>query len=98
MSESSARLNSRVVLSTRQVSCPLHGEAALLQLDQGVYYGLNTVGARMWELLQQGSSLAEVRDRICAEYEIDEAACERDLCELVDDLSAAGLVQLLPPQ
>ena len=96
MPELNADLDSNVVLSSRQVSCPLQGEAALLQLDQGIYYGLNTVGARMWELLQQGCSLRDVHDRLCAEYEIDAATCERDICELAQDLAQAGLIELQP--
>jgi hypothetical protein len=35
-----------------QVSSDLKGEVAILDLKAGVYYGLDAVGARVWELLQ----------------------------------------------
>jgi hypothetical protein len=43
---------SRIVASRDQVSCDLSGEAALLSLKTGVYYGLNPVGARILSLIQ----------------------------------------------
>ena len=41
-------------------SCELGGEAVLLDLTTGVYYGLDPVGTRVWRLLQQPRSLAEL--------------------------------------
>ena len=85
-------LDSRIKAGPRQVSCQIDGEAALLHLDQGVYYGLNKVGARVWQLVQEGSTLTDLRAAICREYEIDEAQCERDLRELIEGLLEAELV------
>lgn len=46
-------LSSRVVAGRAQVSCDLGGEAAILHLTTGTYYGLDPVGARIWTLLEQ---------------------------------------------
>ena len=51
-----------VVVAKDQVSCDLAGEAAILNLKNGVYYGLNTVGARVWNLVQEPKTFAELRD------------------------------------
>ena len=56
-----------VVTATRdQVSCDLAGEAAILHLRSGTYYGLNAIGARIWALLQQPTSVAHVRENMGA--------------------------------
>ena len=37
----------------------LSGETVLLNLESGVYYGLDAVGTRVWQLLMQGRTIAE---------------------------------------
>lgn len=85
---------STVVASARQVSCKFDREAALLQLDDGIYYGLDPVGARIWELVQQQCTVAQLRDQVCAEYDVDAVACERDLLELLHALAEARLIDV----
>jgi hypothetical protein len=82
------------VASEAQVSCSLDQEAAILQLDQGVYYSLDPVGARVWELLKQPITIATLRDHLCAEYDVDAARCEQDLRLLLKELVDAGLIEV----
>jgi Coenzyme PQQ synthesis protein D (PqqD) len=86
----------RVVAARDQVSCDLEGEAVILGLGNGVYYGLNPVGASVWKLLEQPRTVAELRDAVVAEYEVDAPRAEADLLRLLGDLAANGLVELRP--
>ncbi len=86
--------DTRVAASADQVSCELEGEAVILDLAEGVYYGLDPVGAHVWALLAQERTLAELRDRVAAAYDVDAATAEADLVELLGDLAARGLVTL----
>lgn len=87
--------NSRFVVSPDQVSCDLGGEAAILHLKAAIYYGLDPVGARVWDLLRTPKTLAEIRDAIVAEYDVEPARCERDLRDLLDKLAAERLIETL---
>jgi len=53
------------------VSCDLVEEAALLNLKDGVYYGLNPVGARIWNLLQKPITAGEILEVIIEEYDVE---------------------------
>jgi Coenzyme PQQ synthesis protein D (PqqD) len=86
--------DSRFVVSPDQVSCDLGGEAAILQLKSAIYYGLDPVGARVWELLRTPKTLAELRDAIVAEYEVDSETCERDLRGLLEKLASERLIEI----
>lgn len=77
-----------------QVSCNLGGEAVILNLKNGSYYGLDVVGARIWGLIQEPKTLSEVCDAILREFDVERARCERDLWELVQNLSREGLVEV----
>jgi hypothetical protein len=86
------RAESRVVATDRQVACQVGGEAVILHLDEGVYYGLNEVGASVWQLVQEELTVAEIVDAIVAEYEVDRAQCLGDIQELVAGLAEHKLV------
>lgn len=83
-----------VVASKDQVWCDLGGEAAILQMKSGVYYGLDPVGARIWGLIQQPRSVAEVCETLEGEYDVEHERCQRDLITLLESLMEQGLIEL----
>jgi Coenzyme PQQ synthesis protein D (PqqD) len=85
-------IHSIVVATPEQVSCPLGEESAILNLKNTVYYGLNPVGARVWNLLQQARSVGELRDTLLDEYDVEVVRCERDLLELLEKMRGEGLI------
>jgi len=86
--------NTRVVASKDQVSCDLAGEAAILNLKNGVYYGLDPVGARIWTLIQEQRTFAELRETLLAEYEVEAAQLEADLRALLAQLAEQQLIEI----
>ena len=83
-----------VVLSKDQVSCDLAGEAAILSLKNSVYYGLDPVGARIWNLIREPTPVGAVRDAIVQEYDVEAKRCQRDLIALLQKLAAEGLIDV----
>ncbi len=81
-----------VVAAPEQISCPLGEEAAILNLKNSVYYGMNPVGARVWDLLKQPKSVTELRDVLLEEYEVDQERCEKDLLALLGTMRDEGLI------
>ena len=69
-------------------------ELIILNLRDGVYYGLEDVGARIWQLLQRPISVAALRDALVTEFEVDPARCEQDVLTLLADLAGKGLVEI----
>jgi hypothetical protein len=86
--------HSVVVATKDQVSCALGDESAILNMKNSVYYGMNSVGTRVWSLLQQPRSIREIRDALLEEYDVAADECERDLLELLEQMRAEGLVEL----
>lgn len=69
-------------------------DAVLLNLDTGQYYGLDTVGARMWDRLTFHGRVEPALADLLAEYNVEEERLLADLTDLVDRLSAAGLLNV----
>ena len=88
-------LDSRVAVTTEQVSCTLSDEVIVLSLANGEYFGLNGVGARVWELLQEGRTLLELRGVLLEEYsDVDSERCTSDLLALLATLAEVDLIQI----
>jgi hypothetical protein len=87
-------LDASVVAAKNQISSELDGEAVILDLDRGMYYGLDEVGARIWKLIQEPKSLSSVRDTLVGEFEVSPQRVEQDLLKLMEKLADAGLVSV----
>lgn len=72
----------------------LAGEAILLQLDAGMYFGLDPVGTRLWQLIAERGLLREVFEHARQEFDVDDATLERDLVALVTQLADKKLVSV----
>jgi Coenzyme PQQ synthesis protein D (PqqD) len=90
----SLSVHSIVVAASEQVSCPLGEESAILNLKNSVYYGMDPVGTRVWNLLKKPRSVEEIRNTLLSEYEVGAELCERDLLVLLERMRSEGLIEV----
>lgn len=84
-----------IVVAQNQVFGKLpDGDMAILDTEAGVYFGLNSVGARIWEIIQEPTKLKDIREQLLAEYDIDNETCNRELLALIDQLKSNGLIEI----
>jgi hypothetical protein len=69
----------------------LEGEAVLLNLDSGTYFGLDQMGTTMWNLLREHGSLQTVFEMLLQQYDVESDVLEQDLLGLVAELCGKGL-------
>jgi hypothetical protein len=90
----SVSLENTFTLGKDTVFRDLDGEAVILHLGSGTYFGLNTVGTRIWQLIERHGRIEAVLDELCQEYDACRDELQRDLLELVARLAEARLVEL----
>jgi len=83
-----------VVAAREQLSCDLDGEAAILNLKNGVYYGLDPVGARIWNLIQNPTPVDTIVETLLDEYDVDAGRCREDIVGLLRQLAAQKLIEI----
>jgi hypothetical protein len=71
----------------------LAGESVLLNLDTGTYFGLDAIGTRLWNLVAEHRSTAQVINILLSEYDVDEPRLQTDVNTLIDQLLAKGLLR-----
>jgi hypothetical protein len=86
--------DSTLVIADDVVSCDLDGETAILNVKEGVYYGLDPIGAKIWNLIQKPKLLGDVIEIIYNEYDVERDRCMNDIIELMEELLNNGLVKI----
>jgi len=76
------------------LSQEVSGETVLLDLNSENYFGLNEVGTRIWQLMQEDGDLQKVYDTMLDEYDVDKKQLGKDMEELVAKLVDAGLIEI----
>ena len=85
---------SRLIVPDDVVFRNVVGEAMILHLGTGTYFGLDPVGTRMWQLIVEQQELGAVCDRMTGEFDAPVEQIRRDLVELVEQLIAKRLLQV----
>lgn len=71
----------------------IDGEALLLNLDSGTYFGLNEVASCVWERIVAGATVGEMASLVVAEFDVSEEVARRDLDALLLALVERGLAE-----
>jgi hypothetical protein len=87
-------LDSRVVVSSDQITSRLGDESVMLSLNDGMYYGLDSIGTRIWGMLDRPRSVREICQVIQEEYDVEAPACEQAVLALLQDLKGRDLVEI----
>lgn len=86
--------DSIVKVAGEQVSCDLAGEVVILHLKSGEYFGLNDVGSRIWNLIQEPKTVGAVLDAVLKEYEVALDQLECDLFALLEQMVTNELIEV----
>jgi len=85
-------LDTKLTVPPQVMSRLVGDETVLLDLASGVYFGLDGVGRRIWELVAEEQSLAQAARTIADEYDVEEARAQADVLEFASDLVERGLL------
>ena len=86
------KMTDKVTIPPQVMARQVGNETVILDLASGTYFGLDPVGARIWTLLGEGKTLAQVCDTMLVEFDVSRADIERDVTELVEQLQAQQLI------
>lgn len=76
------------------MSQEVNGETVILDLNSESYFGLDQVGTRIWQLLQEHGDVRKTFDIMLEEFDVDENQLESDMNALLDELIKSGLVNV----
>jgi len=89
-------LADRVVRNRETLSAEIDGEVVALDVARGACYGLDTVGARIWGMIEAPVAIGEICEALTAAYDVDAATCRADVLDLFMALRDEGLIDVAP--
>ena len=81
--------------SKQPLSSEIAEETIILDMKSGTYFGLNETGTQIWKWLQEPKTIKDVQSLIMEEYEVEEEQCDRDLQAILQEMLAAGLIEVV---
>ena len=94
MPEDPLTLKSVIVRAPGLLANELAGDTVLLNAQTYMFYGLNQVGSRIWELLAQPVSVEELCDALVAQFDVDVDTCRTDTLALLRELYAEKMISV----
>lgn len=89
-----ATLESKISIPKEVLFREIDGEAVILNLQTGKYFGLDQVGTRMWQLLAEHNQIEPALNVLADEYDVTRDQLQHDLLDLVDKLTAQQLMEI----
>jgi len=83
-----------IEISSEVLTQEVDGETVILDLKSESYFGLNEVGTRIWQLLQEQEDIQTITETMLNEYDMEEEQLEKDIQNLLTQLNNAGIVTL----
>ena len=81
--------------SPSSVSTVLDGETVILDVESGVYSGLNEVGTVVWELLENHVTIAGLREAILNDFDVTPEECSGNLISFLQELADNKLIEVM---
>lgn len=89
-------MNTQVRIPPHIMTRRVGEDVVVLDLQSGIYFGLDEIGVRVWGLLEKGETVSAAIAAIAEAYDVAQETVRADVCELVQELLDRGL--LLPRQ
>ena len=88
-------LDAIVRRSDALLSTSLGDDVVMMDVEQGAYYGLEAVAARIWALTEQPLSVGLLCDRLVTEYQISPEQCQQEVLAFLSELLNQHVVQIV---
>ncbi|AQA00234.1 hypothetical protein BWQ93_18550 [Sphingopyxis sp. QXT-31] len=66
----------------------------MMDIDSGNYFDIDSVGGRIWALIDAPATLDVICESLVAEYDVDADVCRTETIGFIEELAEKGLVTL----
>jgi hypothetical protein len=70
----------------------IDGEIVMLSVENSEYYGMDKVGSRIWQLLENQMQFKELVTRLMDEFDVAEEKCSRETLNFVKKMTEKKLL------
>lgn len=86
-------LESRVVQITGNIESEMDGEKVLMNIENGKYYNLGSIGGEIWELISKPMKVSKLINILVSQYNVNQEECEEQVLDFLELLNKQQLIQ-----
>lgn len=87
-------LNSKIVQNKKIDASDIDGDKVMMDLDKGMYFSLNSVGSRIWDIIENPITIDQVVEVLLSEYDIDKNECKETVVSFIKGLEENELIKV----
>lgn len=76
------------------LAVPMDGDLVMMSISEGHYFGINPVGVRIWEALENSQTVRQLCEIITNEFDVDKQTCESDVRNFIQKMLEAKVVTM----
>ncbi|HMB40353.1 MAG TPA: PqqD family peptide modification chaperone [Balneolaceae bacterium] len=80
--------------TNKALATAIDDEVVMFDADAGKYYGLNSVAAAVWNLLEEPLSIGNICDQLISEYDVEKEKCLDEILGFLPELQQKGLIEI----
>jgi len=88
-------LSSAIKRNPELVSTDVDGEKVMMSVENGEYFGLDPVGSRIWELIENPIRIESLINLLLEEFDVSREQCENDSFEFLNELLEKNLLVVI---
>ena len=70
-------MDTSIQLKPSTVDAEIDDDLVLMSTENGNYYNLNPIGASIWKIIKQPTTIQAICQQLMQTYDIDEASCKK---------------------
>jgi hypothetical protein len=84
--ENTVNLQSVVSRNPEIIHSAMDGEVVMMSVDQGLFFGIDTIGTHIWNLLETPVKVEDLIEKLVASYDVERSVCENDTLVFLNDM------------
>jgi hypothetical protein len=86
------------------ISCPIaeellttemDDEMAIMNVKQGKYFALDSIGTKIWKLIEEPRSVSDICDSMLEHFSVEREQCEQDVLTFLNELARENLIEVI---
>nr|WP_251032996.1 lasso peptide biosynthesis PqqD family chaperone [Bacillus sp. ISL-7] len=87
-------METTIVQSPGNIISDMDGETVMMNIDNGKYYNLGTIGGSIWEILKTPSSIAKLISKLTNEFDVENSECQKEVIPFLEQLLNEKLIMI----
>ncbi|HIG66304.1 MAG TPA: lasso peptide biosynthesis PqqD family chaperone [Porticoccaceae bacterium] len=74
------------------IQAVIDGETIMMNVENGEYYGLDSIASRIWELIETPQTVGALKKQLLEEFAVDDAQCQNDVIQFLTEMGEKKII------